>query len=179
MLTKAQIAGVLNRFERRYRLAMERALTRRKLQEAHEAHAAALAQQRAAHDDQVQALQRAKRDVDEQLARERQELALKRAELEQAQAEVRNFKADGDTPTSSVKRLENDPRDVAPTAMHTSVTVRSVLRSRAMARSMRRVMSQACGVSPNAALNELAIKSCWLTNPCQKQAGRGARESAK
>ena len=46
----------------------------------------------------------------------------------------------GGTPTSSVKRVLNVPRDEQPTAKHTSVTLRSPWRSMAIARSMRRVI---------------------------------------
>ena len=46
----------------------------------------------------------------------------------------------GETPTSSVKRVLNVPKDEQPTVKQTSVTLRSPRRSRAMARSMRRVM---------------------------------------
>jgi len=46
----------------------------------------------------------------------------------------------GVIPTSSVNRDENDPRLVAPTAVQTSVTLRSVLRNSACARSIRRVI---------------------------------------
>jgi hypothetical protein len=49
-------------------------------------------------------------------------------------------KALGLSPTISVNRELNDPSDVQPTSMHTSVTVRSPRRSSAMARSMRRVI---------------------------------------
>src|SRR5580658_8687601 len=46
----------------------------------------------------------------------------------------------GVSPTSSVKRELNDPRDEQPTAMQTSVTDRSPRRSSALARSIRRVI---------------------------------------
>jgi hypothetical protein len=46
----------------------------------------------------------------------------------------------GGTPTSSVKRVLNVPSDWQPTAQQTSVTLRSPRRSKAIARSMRRVM---------------------------------------
>ncbi len=45
-----------------------------------------------------------------------------------------------------------EPRLAKPTAMHTSVTVRSPSRSNALARSIRRLIRYWCGVSPNAAL---------------------------
>lgn len=54
---------------------------------------------------------------------------------------------DGVSPTISVKRELNDPSDVHPTAMHASVTD-IPLRSRALARSMRRVIRYEYGVSP-------------------------------
>ena len=46
----------------------------------------------------------------------------------------------GLSPTSSVKRELNEPSEVQPTAKQTSVTDRSPRRSRALARSIRRVM---------------------------------------
>jgi|JI10StandDraft_1071094.scaffolds.fasta_scaffold60820_5 predicted transcriptional regulator len=60
----------------------------------------------------------------------------------------------GDSPTSSVKRLENDPSEVQPTVIQTSVTDIVVLRSNDIARSIRRVINHEYGVSPNASLNE-------------------------
>ncbi|GAA3163245.1 hypothetical protein GCM10017688_07300 [Streptomyces ramulosus] len=57
----------------------------------------------------------------------------------------------GLSPTSSVKRELNDPSDVHPTAKQTSVTDMSPRRSNAFARSIRRVMTYAYGVSPKAA----------------------------
>jgi hypothetical protein len=47
----------------------------------------------------------------------------------------------GGMPTSSAKRVPKAPSDEHPTAKHTSVTLRSPPRSRAMAGSMRRVMT--------------------------------------
>ena len=46
----------------------------------------------------------------------------------------------GVSPTSSVNRALNEPSDVQPTAMQTSVTDRSPRRSSALARSIRRVI---------------------------------------
>jgi hypothetical protein len=46
----------------------------------------------------------------------------------------------GGTPTSSVKRVLKVPSDWQPTAKQTSVTLRSPRRSRAIARSIRRVI---------------------------------------
>ena len=46
----------------------------------------------------------------------------------------------GGMPTNSVKRVLKVPSEEQPTAKQTSVTLRSPVRSRAMARSMRRVM---------------------------------------
>jgi hypothetical protein len=46
----------------------------------------------------------------------------------------------GDVPTSSVNRELNEPSDVKPTAKHTSVTYMSPRLSRALARSILRVM---------------------------------------
>lgn len=46
----------------------------------------------------------------------------------------------GGMPTSSVNRVLNVPSEENPTAKQVSVTVRSPLRSSAIARSMRRVM---------------------------------------
>ena len=46
----------------------------------------------------------------------------------------------GVSPTSSVNRVEKEPRLVQPTAKQTSVTLRSPRRSSAFARSMRRVI---------------------------------------
>jgi hypothetical protein len=50
--------------------------------------------------------------------------------------------------TSSVKRLENDPSEVQPTVIQTSVTDIVVLRSNDIARSIRRVINHEYGVSP-------------------------------
>src|SRR5581483_1450143 len=44
----------------------------------------------------------------------------------------------GDVPTSSRKRVLNEPRLLNPTRRHTSVTVRFATRSRSLARSIRR-----------------------------------------
>ena len=46
----------------------------------------------------------------------------------------------GVSPTSSVNRALNEPSEVQPTAMQTSVTDRSPRRSSALARSIRRVI---------------------------------------
>jgi hypothetical protein len=46
----------------------------------------------------------------------------------------------GLSPTSSVNRVLNEPSEVQPTAMHTSVTDRSPRRSSVLARSIRRVI---------------------------------------
>ena len=54
----------------------------------------------------------------------------------------------GVLPMSSVNRALNEPSEVQPTAMHTSVTDSSPRRSSAAARSTRRVMRCAYGVSP-------------------------------
>src|SRR3954465_1867398 len=59
---------------------------------------------------------------------------------------------DGVSPTISVKRELNDPRDVQPTATQVSVTD-IPCRRKALARSMRRVMRYEYGVSPYAARN--------------------------
>src|SRR5262245_24768094 len=59
---------------------------------------------------------------------------------------------DGVSPTISVKRELNEPSDVQPTAKHVSVTDMPWRRSD-LARSIRRVMRYAYGVSPYAARN--------------------------
>ena len=46
----------------------------------------------------------------------------------------------GVSPTISVNRALNDPSEVQPTSMHTSVTERSPRRRSAIARSIRRVI---------------------------------------
>lgn len=56
----------------------------------------------------------------------------------------------GLSPMICVNRAENDPRLVAPTATHTSVTDMSPRRKSAVARSIRRVMRYEYGVSPYA-----------------------------
>lgn len=61
--------------------------------------------------------------------------------------------ADGDSPTIALNVLLNVPRLVNPTSMQTSVTLRSVFRSSAIARSTRRRCRYRCGVSPNVARN--------------------------
>ena len=62
----------------------------------------------------------------------------------------------GEHPTSSVNRELNDPRLVKPTRWQISVTVRLAARSRSLARSTRRRLRYAPGVSPNAAANPRA-----------------------
>lgn len=47
----------------------------------------------------------------------------------------------GDTPTNSLKRVLNVPSEENPTAKQTSVTLMSPRLSRAIARSMRRVIT--------------------------------------
>src|SRR3954454_4746380 len=59
---------------------------------------------------------------------------------------------DGVSPTISVNRELNEPNEVQPTATHASVTDMPC-RSKAWARSMRRVMRYAYGVSPYVARN--------------------------
>lgn len=54
----------------------------------------------------------------------------------------------GGTPTNSVNLVLKVPNDEQPTAKQTSVTLRSPRRSRAIARSMRRVIKYEYGDSP-------------------------------
>src|SRR6185295_17292735 len=70
-----------------------------------------------------------------------------------ARSVARRRYALGGTPTNSVKRVLKVPSDEQPTAKQTSVTLRSPRRSRAIARSMRRVMRYEYGDSPYAILN--------------------------
>ena len=69
-----------------------------------------------------------------------------------------------------MKRALKEPSDVHPTSMHTSVTDRSVLRKSAIARSIRRVISQAYGVSPKACLND---RWKWPTDISASRASSG------
>src|SRR6184192_1643796 len=59
----------------------------------------------------------------------------------------------GETPYVRVKLVVNEPTLRSPTAKHTSVTERSVVRKYAAARSRRLVSRYACGDSPNARRN--------------------------
>ncbi|KDN52910.1 hypothetical protein K437DRAFT_231291 [Tilletiaria anomala UBC 951] len=82
---------------RKGRLRASGAAVRQKFDSMRKEHVAALNNLREAHRAELQEIDRAKQDVNEQLIQERRQLSLKRAELEQAQAEVHNLKADGDT----------------------------------------------------------------------------------
>ncbi len=74
-----------------------RPLSKRQLNAIQRNHESALDQLRQEHEAQLRELERAKLDAVEQLSRERQEGALRRSELEQMQAEIRNLKTDGET----------------------------------------------------------------------------------
>ena len=74
-----------------------RASTRRRadaLRRKYEAEKEALEQR---HEQQIREHERAKQEAEDQLARERQDFSLRQAELDQAQLEIRNLKADGET----------------------------------------------------------------------------------
>ena len=79
-------------------------------------------------------------------------------------------KVDGDRPTMSWNVRLNVPRLEKPTAKQMSVTLRSVPRSRAIARSTRRRCRYRWGVSPKVARNVL-MKWASETSAIRARAG--------
>src|SRR3712207_5021834 len=77
---------------------------------------------------------------------------------------------DGGSPATSRNTRLNVPRLLKPTAMHTSVTLRSVVRSRNIARSTRRRCRYRCGVSPKVARN---VRMKWASDTCAIRARVG------
>lgn len=84
---------------------------------------------------------------------------------------------EGEHPTRSRNRELNDPRLEKPTRKHTSVTVRFAVRRRSFARSIRRRVSYAPGVSPKASRND---RTKWYGEyPATRASSRRSKGSAK